>query len=121
MIRRPPRSTRTDTLCPYTTLFRSDVQQSLYDQANAFLQQNIDRSITSVAELKDYFASSRKCGWAEVQWSKPTGAGLDEIVETLKGMKLTLRNVPLDAKKVDGSCIFTGAPAVERVLVGRAY
>src|SRR3546814_17015770 len=25
MIRRPPRSTRTDTLCPYTTLFRSMV------------------------------------------------------------------------------------------------
>src|SRR3546814_7933320 len=24
MIRRPPRSTRTDTLCPYTTLFRSE-------------------------------------------------------------------------------------------------
>src|SRR3546814_7051968 len=24
MIRRPPKSTRTDTLCPYTTLFRSD-------------------------------------------------------------------------------------------------
>src|SRR3546814_18922448 len=30
MIRRPPRSTRTDTLFPYTTLFRSDdVQESL--------------------------------------------------------------------------------------------
>src|SRR3546814_20568670 len=28
MIRRPPRSTRTDTLCPYTTLFRS------YDHAD---------------------------------------------------------------------------------------
>src|SRR3546814_9866191 len=26
MIRRPPRSTRTDTLFPYTTLFRSDVE-----------------------------------------------------------------------------------------------
>src|SRR3546814_11123155 len=26
MIRRPPRSTRTDTLFPYTTLFRSDQQ-----------------------------------------------------------------------------------------------
>src|SRR3546814_18357200 len=24
LIRRPPRSTRTDTLCPYTPLFRSD-------------------------------------------------------------------------------------------------
>src|SRR3546814_7980920 len=28
MIRRPPRSTRTDTLFPYTTLFRSDVDAS---------------------------------------------------------------------------------------------
>src|SRR3546814_4650249 len=28
MIRRPPRSTRTDTLFPYTTLFRSSVLQS---------------------------------------------------------------------------------------------
>src|SRR3546814_16447279 len=27
MIRRPPRSTRTDTLFPYTTLFRSGVRQ----------------------------------------------------------------------------------------------
>src|SRR3546814_2751942 len=27
MIRRPPRSTRTDTLFPYTTLFRSDVSE----------------------------------------------------------------------------------------------
>src|SRR3546814_6299114 len=27
MIRRPPRSTRTDTLFPYTTLFRSDLER----------------------------------------------------------------------------------------------
>src|SRR3546814_19540670 len=31
MIRRPPRSTRTDTLFPYTTLFRSDFAQQLAD------------------------------------------------------------------------------------------
>src|SRR3546814_9361518 len=30
MIRRPPRSTRTDTLFPYTTLFRSGVRQALF-------------------------------------------------------------------------------------------
>src|SRR3546814_9646870 len=29
MIRRPPRSTRTDTLFPYTTLFRSDVGRAI--------------------------------------------------------------------------------------------
>src|SRR3546814_4174852 len=28
-IRRPPRSTRTDTLCPYTTLFRSGLRRNL--------------------------------------------------------------------------------------------
>src|SRR3546814_3040239 len=31
MIRRPPRSTRTDTLFPYTTLFRSAYQQLMED------------------------------------------------------------------------------------------
>src|SRR3546814_5428088 len=30
MIRRPPRSTRTDTLFPYTTLFRSNVGLSVF-------------------------------------------------------------------------------------------
>src|SRR3546814_4254597 len=30
MIRRPPKSTRTDTLFPYTTLFRSEVNRGLY-------------------------------------------------------------------------------------------
>src|SRR3546814_10396641 len=33
MIRRPPRSTRTDTLFPYTTLFRSDVVDLLCGEA----------------------------------------------------------------------------------------
>src|SRR3546814_9982382 len=31
MIRRPPRSTRTDTLFPYTTLFRSDSSSRLLE------------------------------------------------------------------------------------------
>src|SRR3546814_19872106 len=36
MIRRPPRSTRTDTLFPYTTLFRSiDKRQKILDLAHS--------------------------------------------------------------------------------------
>src|SRR3546814_17213866 len=31
MIRRPPRSTRTDTLFPYTTLFRSELDRARHD------------------------------------------------------------------------------------------
>src|SRR3546814_6073020 len=34
MIRRPPRSTRTDTLFPYTTLFRSIVGGNLFVSTN---------------------------------------------------------------------------------------
>src|SRR3546814_19169309 len=43
MIRRPPRSTRTDTLFPYTTLFRSHVGSSAGDRLypNAFWPQNL--------------------------------------------------------------------------------
>src|SRR3546814_1466045 len=36
MIRRPPRSTRTDTLFPYTTLFRSHVHEMPFVEQNSF-------------------------------------------------------------------------------------
>src|SRR3546814_20054363 len=36
MIRRPPRSTRTDTLFPYTTLFRSDIGAAAVNQRRDF-------------------------------------------------------------------------------------
>src|SRR3546814_7531139 len=37
MIRRPPRSTRTDTLFPYTTLFRSAVRSTGGDAVGEFV------------------------------------------------------------------------------------
>src|SRR3546814_5740598 len=37
MIRRPPRSTRTDTLFPYTTLFRSDAEGDRFDGVERFI------------------------------------------------------------------------------------
>src|SRR3546814_5799415 len=37
MIRRPPRSTRTDTLFPYPTLFRSDADQLVLDELGCAL------------------------------------------------------------------------------------
>ena len=52
---------------------------------------------------------------------KPTGAALEKVVERLKDHKLTIRNVPIGAEAVDGACIFTGEPAVERVLLAKAY
>ncbi|MES2270727.1 MAG: aminoacyl--tRNA ligase-related protein [Pseudomonadota bacterium] len=99
----------------------TEVQANLHAQATERLHNNIDRSIVDLDALKAHFNASIKPGWAEVQWSKPTGEALDKVVQWLKGEKLTLRNVPLDAAAVDGACIFTGDSAVERVLVGRSY
>ncbi|HKY81994.1 MAG TPA: proline--tRNA ligase [Sphingobium sp.] len=103
------------------TAVLEEVQNALFAEANARLQGNIDKSITALDDLKAYFRGAKKPGWALVQWSKPTGPGLDKIIEWLKGEKLTLRNVPLGADAADGACIFTGDSAVERVLVGRSY
>src|SRR3546814_8594780 len=50
MIRRPPRSTRTDTLFPYTTLFRS-VERAEVAGGRHDLRQRLDRHAEEAAEL----------------------------------------------------------------------
>src|SRR3546814_12010605 len=44
MIRRPPRSTRTDTLFPYTTLFRSHVRGGNLVRVRSFRRPHADRT-----------------------------------------------------------------------------
>src|SRR3546814_3832599 len=56
MIRRPPRSTRTDTLFPYTTLFRSQrlvVDMNLCPFAKRELVKNRVRFIVTDAQTED--------------------------------------------------------------------
>ena len=99
----------------------TDIQQALFDQAKARLDANIAPA-SDWAQVETRFAEGAKNpGWLEVQWSRPTGAALDVVVERLKALKLTLRNAPMGQAAADGACIFTGDGAVERVLVGRAY
>src|SRR3546814_8051196 len=51
MIRRPPRSTRTDTLFPYTTLFRSRVVDDV-----------VERFATGAISINDALATARLPG-----------------------------------------------------------
>ncbi len=98
------------------------IQGALHDEAQARLDANIARGITDFAGVEAFFTGGGKYpGWVEVQWSKPTGRALDAVVEKLKALKLTIRNAPVGAAPTDGTCLFTGEPAVERVLIGRAY
>src|SRR3546814_13579399 len=69
MIRLPPRSTRTDTLFPYTTLFRSD--RSLHPGARAGLEAEAPLAVHGVARVAgDPQAAHRvddglAAGWAD--------------------------------------------------------
>src|SRR3546814_6198686 len=89
MIRRPPRSTRTDTLFPYTTLFRSFFPTAADYEAHdallciaegAYIGQDDrrrltpDHAIKSAAEMRQLFADlpeavdntlavARRCAW----------------------------------------------------------
>ena len=100
----------------------ADMQAALLTEARDRREANITRGVDSYDAVEAHFNSDAKYpGWVEVQWSKPTGAALDQVVERLKALKLTIRNVPTDAAPADGACIFTGDPAVERILLARAY
>jgi len=98
------------------------IQKNLFEQARARRDARIERGLSSWDEVAEFFASSGKYpGWVEIEWARPTGAALDEVVEKLKALKLTIRNVPKDAEPAQGRCVFTGEKAVERILVARAY
>jgi prolyl-tRNA synthetase len=105
-----------------------DIQAKLFAEAKARLDGNIVTNIKTFDELQEYFGTVEADdeggafkGWALVAWSKPEGEKLEAIAERLKALKLTIRNAPLNQKPVKGPCLFTGAPAREYVLIGRAY
>ena len=99
----------------------AEMQSAIFSEAEDRREANITRGVTDFAEVETFFSGTKYPGWVEVQWSKPTGAELDEVIERLKAHKLTMRNVPIGASAVDGACIFTGKPATERVLLAKAY
>src|SRR3546814_6252368 len=69
MIRRPPRSTRTDTLFPYTTLFRSiikklggkkgDFSKALEQAMKLWIQNDVIERLTQRGVQKDITISER--------------------------------------------------------------
>lgn len=112
-----------------------EIQAALLGQAKSMLEGRIETNVKTFDGLTDYFGEpdadqdeddaaggmDQSLGWARVAWSKPTGAGLEAVEEKLAPLKLTIRNAPSDQSGDGGTCIFTGEPAVEEILVARAY
>ncbi|HWU01348.1 MAG TPA: proline--tRNA ligase [Novosphingobium sp.] len=111
-----------DAFIAAATAELESIQASLHAEATVRRDANIVRGITTLDGLAQHFSDdARYPGWVEMAWSRPTGAALDKVVEQLKALKLTIRNTPQHGPAIEGTCPFTGAPAVERIYVARAY
>src|SRR3546814_14177551 len=73
MLRRPPRSTRTDTLFPYTTLFRSAIVARL---ASGWSMARLDRTMKAILRAGTYELIARG--------DVPVGAAVSEYVDVAK-------------------------------------
>src|SRR3546814_15201869 len=77
MIRRPPRSTRTDTLFPYTTLFRSSTPMNTESKARANLLQSLNWALHDAMD-----ADSSVIVFGE-EVADPEGGGIVKVTQGL--------------------------------------
>src|SRR3546814_18147729 len=95
MIRRPPRSTRTDTLFPYTTLFRSEIRDCLV----AIVSRPVAHAITIGLPPPDALAVHARVGDDFRRVVRPAPAA-DAI--QLRSRRACPRDQPPDAADHDG-------------------
>lgn len=107
----------------------AEIQGALHAQAKERLDANIRGGVTRFEDLAEHFGAGSDDdegdagfkGWLKVAWCKPTGAELEAVNDRLKALKLTARCAPFAQPDSLGACIFTGKPAVEEIIVARAY
>src|SRR3546814_7072823 len=118
MIRRPPRSTRTDTLVPYTTLFRSQpvsyIRQQVLKNAFSYLpvHRNSNWHLVSDASLVQYLRA-KKSGRDSLMRET-----LEEAVSKGHLQLIVAKKVTADANIDDLLKDLSGEPVLE---IGRAH
>src|SRR3546814_20239363 len=111
MIRRPPRSTRTDTLFPYTTLFRSKGRSEVYLKDDTALENYlVDAGIDALL--------------LETPGGARSGRDLRGLIDHGRRLRALMRYVPrsLDHGLVEALAL-TGAldPDLDTAEIGRAH
>src|SRR3546814_5464162 len=98
-IRRPPRSTRTDTLFPYTTLFRSArCKPGRFDEGIIFIIGMVD---AFRRHGKPYIVQVRQRAFQDGRIPPPRGKPLGQLAELLKSeRRLHLRQPEVRSKGV---------------------
>src|SRR3546814_15001026 len=108
MIRRQPRSTRTDTLVPYTTLFRSVGSRTLSRRLGLVL---------SPASIRNVMADLEEAGLLYAPHTSagrlPTEAGLRIFVDGLLEIGGDISDD--ERASIDGKCAAAGRTGAERM------
>ncbi|QVL57447.1 MAG: proline--tRNA ligase [Simkaniaceae bacterium] len=90
------------------------IQDALFSKAKAFRDSHI-KEIDTKEAFYDFFKNAS--GFASAHWSGDSA--VEEMVQ--KDLSVTIRCIPLDGKKEEGVCPFTGKPSPQRVLFGKSY
>ncbi len=91
-----------------------EIQQNLFQRASDRMKAGTQQA-DSYAEFKKML--DEKPGFIFAHWDGTTETELKIKEET----KATIRCIPLDNKKEEGKCIYSGKPSVQRVVFARAY
>ena len=91
-----------------------EIQNNLFDKA----LQHRDQHITSCDSYEDFKkVLDSKGGFIAAHWDGTTETEMKIKQET----KATIRCIPLDSDKENGTCIYSGKPSAQRVLFAKAY
>ena len=91
-----------------------EMQASLFNKALNFRDSHITE-VNTFDEFKDVLEN--KTGFISAHWDGTTAT--EEKIKELT--KATIRCIALDRKEEAGTCVYTGAPSVGRVLFAKAY
>jgi prolyl-tRNA synthetase len=90
------------------------IQQNLFDRALKYRESHITE-VNTFEEFKDVLENTG--GFVSAHWDG-TAATEEKMKELTKA---TIRCIPLNNKKEEGTCILTGAKSTQRVLFAKAY
>ena len=89
------------------------IQSNLFTKAKTFQEDNTFHA----SDFKEFKSLIKKGGFVYAHWD-----GTAETENRIKEYtKATIRCIPLNNKREDGSCILTGNPSLQKVLFAKAY
>ena len=103
-----------DGIADYIESLLTEIQNNLFNTAKQFRDERIS-SANTMEEFKAIL--NEKGGFVSAHWDGST----ETEVKIKELTKATIRCIPLNNEKEDGTCILTGKPSEQRVLFARAY